>query len=73
MTVRCPVLQAGSLTTWEFATEFYDIGFGVAFERTVKNAEGAESTDVQVILPLNRCESFSDVMKGGHVSVLRAL
>ncbi|RMX48180.1 hypothetical protein pdam_00015382 [Pocillopora damicornis] len=32
MTVRVPTHEGGTCVFWEFATEFYDLGFGVSFE-----------------------------------------
>ena len=32
MTIRVPTHQDGKALYWEFATDYYDIGFGVFFE-----------------------------------------
>lgn len=34
VTVRVPTHEEGSYLFWEFATDYYDIGFGVFFEWT---------------------------------------
>ena len=41
VTVRVPTHEEGTSLFWEFATDYYDLGFGVYFEWTV-----AESTQV---------------------------
>jgi hypothetical protein len=63
VTVRVPVNQAQLLVQWEFATDSYDIMFGVSFE----SGEG-ESKKEEVLLPSQRYESHADVIHGGHVS-----
>ncbi len=43
MQVRVPTHEEGTCLFWEFATDSYDIGFGVYFEWTI-----AESNQVSV-------------------------
>uniref|UniRef100_A0A915CHT7 Golgi resident protein GCP60 n=1 Tax=Parascaris univalens TaxID=6257 RepID=A0A915CHT7_PARUN len=43
VTVRVPTHEEGTCLFWEFATDYYDIGFGVLFEWTI-----AESNQVSV-------------------------
>ncbi|XP_067311417.1 Golgi resident protein GCP60 [Pseudorasbora parva] len=51
LTVRVPTHQDGSHLFWEFATDYYDIGFGLYFEwkdltiPTSSNNEGEATTD----------------------------
>jgi golgi resident protein GCP60 len=35
VTVRVPTHEEGRLIFWEFATDYYDIGFGLYFEWTI--------------------------------------
>ncbi|XP_065661530.1 Golgi resident protein GCP60 isoform X2 [Hydra vulgaris] len=44
VTIRVPTHENGSCLFWEFATEFYDIGFGVYFEWTSGDNSTAEET-----------------------------
>ncbi|XP_004363834.2 hypothetical protein CAOG_02995 [Capsaspora owczarzaki ATCC 30864] len=52
-------------TTWEFATESYDIGFGVTFE-----TNSFSHTAVTPILPTLRSESNLQVVRGAHTTDL---
>ncbi|EDO39149.1 predicted protein, partial [Nematostella vectensis] len=39
MTVRVPTHDSGTCLFWEFATELYDLGFGVSFEWSQPNSK----------------------------------
>ena len=54
MTVRVPTHQDGKALYWEFATDYYDIGFGVFFE-------WVEPEDTQVnFFNILQCPNFSN-------------
>ncbi|KIH49334.1 Emp24/gp25L/p24 family protein [Ancylostoma duodenale] len=38
VTVRVPTHEEGTCLFWEFATDYYDIGFGVYFEWTIADS-----------------------------------
>uniref|UniRef100_A0A915PUR6 GOLD domain-containing protein n=1 Tax=Setaria digitata TaxID=48799 RepID=A0A915PUR6_9BILA len=73
VTVRVPTHEEGSCLFWEFATDHYDIGFGVFFEWTVSETnrvsvhvsessdEEAEEEFLQAQLRANDVESGSPV------------
>uniref|UniRef100_A0A0M3IDL0 GOLD domain-containing protein n=1 Tax=Ascaris lumbricoides TaxID=6252 RepID=A0A0M3IDL0_ASCLU len=50
VTVRVPTHEEGTCLFWEFATDYYDIGFGVLFEWTI-----AESNQVAFEVENNAC------------------
>lgn len=73
VTVRVPTHEEGSCLFWEFATDHYDIGFGVFFEWTISQTnrvsvhvsessdEEADEEFLQVELRTNDVESGSSV------------
>ena len=81
VTVRVPTRADGSALYWEFATENYDIGFGLSFEwayqPTASNAENGvnvspkaaspdAATRVDPLLPVLRRNSHEQVIAGRH-------
>lgn len=68
VTVRVPTHQDGSCLFWEFATDYYDIGFGVYFEWTVEPSNTvtvhvSESSDEED-LEEEQQENKTDVEQG---------
>lgn len=66
VTVRVPTHEEGSYLFWEFATDYYDIGFGVFFEWTdatsssvsvhvSESSDEDEDEDGELCLTLSRC------------------
>uniref|UniRef100_A0A915DAB5 GOLD domain-containing protein n=1 Tax=Ditylenchus dipsaci TaxID=166011 RepID=A0A915DAB5_9BILA len=55
VTVRVPTHEEGKSLFWEFATDYYDIGFGVYFEWTI-----AESNQVTVHISESSDEEFDE-------------
>ncbi|VDM66855.1 unnamed protein product, partial [Strongylus vulgaris] len=48
VTVRVPTHEEGTCLFWEFATDYYDIGFGVYFEWTIADSNQFWFLDFQV-------------------------
>ncbi|KAI1719418.1 golgi-dynamics membrane-trafficking domain-containing protein [Ditylenchus destructor] len=59
VTVRVPTHEEGTCLFWEFATDYYDIGFGVYFEWTI-----AESNQVTVHISESSDEELEDEAEG---------
>lgn len=57
LTVRVPTHQDGSHLFWEFATDHYDIGFGLYFEWK----------DLTIPTITNEGESTTDTKEGGFL------
>uniref|UniRef100_A0A8C9VDX2 Golgi resident protein GCP60 n=1 Tax=Scleropages formosus TaxID=113540 RepID=A0A8C9VDX2_SCLFO len=82
VTVRVPTHQEGSYLFWEFATDHYDIGFGVYFEWTdsanrtrvvwdgpseeEKAKKNASKPQVDEIVPVYRRDCHEEVYAGSH-------
>uniref|UniRef100_A0A1I8HEC4 ACB domain-containing protein n=1 Tax=Macrostomum lignano TaxID=282301 RepID=A0A1I8HEC4_9PLAT len=64
VTVRVPTHEEGSCIVWEFATDHYDIGFGVYFEWTVSPSDRV--TAVDEIIPVFRRDCHEEVYCGSH-------
>lgn len=65
VTVRVPTHEDGSCLFWEFATDHYDIGFGVYFEWTIADSNTvtvhiSESSDEDDELGM-WCSQFSEM------------
>uniref|UniRef100_A0A3B3RQU6 Acyl-CoA binding domain containing 3 n=1 Tax=Paramormyrops kingsleyae TaxID=1676925 RepID=A0A3B3RQU6_9TELE len=78
VTVRVPTHEEGSYLFWEFATDYYDIGFGVYFEWTdssnaavsVHVSESSDEDDegdaLACSLPVYRRDCHEEVYAGSH-------
>ncbi|KAI1720721.1 golgi-dynamics membrane-trafficking domain-containing protein [Ditylenchus destructor] len=64
VTVRVPTHEEGTCLFWEFATDYYDIGFGVYFEWTI-----AESNQVTVHISESSDEELDDEAEGSGAAV----
>uniref|UniRef100_A0A0K0DHP6 GOLD domain-containing protein n=1 Tax=Angiostrongylus cantonensis TaxID=6313 RepID=A0A0K0DHP6_ANGCA len=60
VTVRVPTHEDGTCLFWEFATDYYDIGFGVYFEWTI-----ADSNQVSIHVSESDDEDEYDEVAGG--------
>lgn len=60
VTVRVPTHEEGSYLFWEFATDNYDIGFGVYFEWT-------DSPNTAVSVHVSESSDDEDEEEGKHV------
>ncbi|XP_076464890.1 Golgi resident protein GCP60-like [Babylonia areolata] len=76
VTVRVPTHEDGTCLFWEFATDSYDIGFGVYFEWTIApsntvSVHVSESSDEEFEEEEEKAESNKgeDVEKGGKAPV----
>ena len=66
VTVRVPTHAQGSTLVFDFATELYNLGFGLSFEWPA-DSEGEQTGErVEVLLPVKRYESHSEVITGSH-------
>ncbi|XP_025105052.1 Golgi resident protein GCP60-like isoform X2 [Pomacea canaliculata] len=70
VTVRVPTHEDGTCLFWEFATDSYDIGFGVYFEWTIAPSNTvsvhiSESSDEEEQEESDAGETKGDVEKGG--------
>lgn len=68
VTVRVPTHEDGSYLFWEFATDYYDIGFGVFFEWT-----DAASASVSVHVSESSEEDEDDEGEGSFCFFLLAV
>lgn len=74
-----PAHESGNCIVWEFATEYYDIGFGLFFEWETPPADlkkqmesEMQNSDVEEkllteIIPLTRRSSHETVFCGSHL------
>lgn len=63
VTVRVPTHEEGSYLFWEFATDYYDIGFGVFFEWT-------DTTNASVSVHVSESSDEDEDEEGGKVELL---
>ena len=66
VTVRVPTHSEGSILVFEFATEHYDLSFGLSFEWPSDLKAGSEAPTVDCLLPLRRYNSHHEVIAGSH-------
>ncbi|VDL95530.1 unnamed protein product [Schistocephalus solidus] len=82
VTIRVPVVPSGNCIVWEFATDNYDIGFGLFFEwvncTKTSSARTAPSPDplnqsqtpckvvVEEVIPIYRRSSNVEIYCGSH-------
>ncbi|CAB3409762.1 unnamed protein product [Caenorhabditis bovis] len=59
VTIRVPTHEEGSCLFWEFATDYYDIGFGVYFEWTIADSN-------QVSIHVSESDDEDDYEEGGE-------
>ncbi|XP_076816028.1 Golgi resident protein GCP60-like [Clavelina lepadiformis] len=67
VTVRVPTHEEGAYVFWEFATDYYDLGFGVFFEWTDSTNEQQVSVQVGESSEEESDEEGGDLERGGHV------
>ena len=66
--VRVPTHDGGSCLFWEFATDYYDIGFGIFFEwyvlNTLEDQEGIATEQENVV----HNEANDDYIELGYIN-----
>ncbi len=72
VTVRVPTHEDGRFLYWEFATDYYDIGFGLYFEWTispsnnvtVQVSDSSEDEDLEEGVAGDEAKAVTDIEKG---------
>ncbi|KAL3319968.1 Golgi resident protein GCP60 [Cichlidogyrus casuarinus] len=71
--IRVPTNKDGNSIVWEFATDYYDLGFGLYFayskkqkDEETKEGEVLEEEEIELI-PVGRQNTFKEVYCGSHI------